>query len=232
MSANIPELERTYNCLNGFTLWLLILAGIIALLIGILSFLSSRKSAELILAKDHQFASQLKDKEIQIELIKKQAARDKQESDKKIATLNIQAEFLRNETEKAKQIIREQSERVTKVEEYQEQSALVKAINHYTSEDIPAATMKGHIHRVMGPYKMILPPADVGLSGTFFAGTYAMFIIEPQKGDCIVLAGTPLTMGNRITSTGDNAAMISLVCFTPNIWETLGINSIFIDGGS
>ncbi|MFZ3116037.1 MAG: hypothetical protein WA121_10600 [Syntrophales bacterium] len=103
MSTNIPDVERTYNLLNGVTLGLLVLAGIIALLIGVFSVLSSRKSGELIRAKDEQLTRDLKGKDLQIELIKKQSEKDKQESDIEIASLKTQAELLKADAEKAKE---------------------------------------------------------------------------------------------------------------------------------
>jgi hypothetical protein len=130
-----------------------------------------------------------------------------------------------------KEKVKKESERVAKVEESQEQSTLVKTIIHKKSSNLSEDILRGQVHKVMGPYTLTLPPAKVGLSGTFRAGVSATFSVKARQEDLIILGGTSLSNGNKISSDGSTGAMIKLVCLNPNTWEDEGSNSTFIDGG-
>lgn len=64
---NAEDLQSSYNTLTNLNLGLLILAGMIALAIGLVAVLSTRKGNDLIRAKDEQLKRDLKDKDAQIE---------------------------------------------------------------------------------------------------------------------------------------------------------------------
>jgi hypothetical protein len=72
VAPNTPDLQAKYDLYNNVVLGLLIVAGAIVVAIAAFSVLSSRKSAELMNAKDRQLALALKDKDMQIERIKQE----------------------------------------------------------------------------------------------------------------------------------------------------------------
>ena len=71
-----PDLQARYDLYSNVALGLLIVAGAIVVAVAALLMLSSRKSAELINAKDRQSALALRDKDLQIERIRQE--RDEQ----------------------------------------------------------------------------------------------------------------------------------------------------------
>ena len=72
LAPNMPDLQAKYDLYNNVLLGLLIVAGAIAIAITVFSVLSSRKSAQLMKAKDRELALALKDKDVQIERIKQE----------------------------------------------------------------------------------------------------------------------------------------------------------------
>jgi DNA repair exonuclease SbcCD ATPase subunit len=100
---NLADAETSYNVLTNLNLILLIIAGIIALAIGVVSFLSNRASAALIRSKDQQIAHDLKEKDDQISETNKEAKRIESAANEKIAILNTRAESLKAEAAKARE---------------------------------------------------------------------------------------------------------------------------------
>jgi hypothetical protein len=84
LAPNTLGLQAKYDLYHNVVLGLLIVAGAIAIAIAVFLVLSSRKSAELINAKDRDLALALKDKDAQIERIK-------QEKDKQIEQIKSTA---------------------------------------------------------------------------------------------------------------------------------------------
>jgi hypothetical protein len=90
-NPNIPNLQNTADLFSNIVLTLLIIAGLVAVAIAAFSVLSSRKSNELVKAKDRQLSLDLKAKDEQIEAVKTKAQSDKSDSDTKIAELKTAA---------------------------------------------------------------------------------------------------------------------------------------------
>jgi len=84
LAPTTPDLQAKYELYNNLVLGLLIVAGAIAIAIAVFLVLSSRKSAELMKAKDRDLALVLKNKDAQIERIK-------QEKDKEIEQIKSTA---------------------------------------------------------------------------------------------------------------------------------------------
>jgi hypothetical protein len=84
MEANLGDLEASYKLLTDWSLYLLIAAGVIALAVGIVTTLATRKGEALIHAKD----AQLK--------------RDLKKADERISKANQATEEARLETERLK----------------------------------------------------------------------------------------------------------------------------------
>jgi soluble cytochrome b562 len=103
IAPNIPDLESTYRLLTNVHLMLLVLAGVIALAIGVLSVVSTRKANELIRAKDAQLALDLTAKDEQIARTYREAKRIETDADEKIAATNKEA--IRIEIEANKKIV-------------------------------------------------------------------------------------------------------------------------------
>jgi hypothetical protein len=72
LAPNTPDLQAKYDLYNNVVLGLLFVAGAIAIAIAVFLVLSSRKSAELMKAKDRDLALVLKDKDAQNERIKQE----------------------------------------------------------------------------------------------------------------------------------------------------------------
>jgi hypothetical protein len=113
-----------------------------------------------------------------------------------------------------------------------EKSRFVQIISHDGNLDLSESDMKGYTHRVMGPYTLTLPPAKLGLSGYFVSQVADAFSIKAGPNDQIVLAGTELPKGNKITSDGYNSVSIYLRCLEVNKWEASSASGLFVDGGS
>jgi len=143
----------------------------------------------------------------------------------------IEISKTKNELKGINKRVEKESDRVARVERDQEESTLVKIIKHGKSSELSEDALRGQIHQIMGPYTLTLPPAKVGLSGTFSAGVEGVFSLKAGRNDRIILHGVPLPTGNKITSMGVIEAKISLVCISDNVWDSLGETAIFADGG-
>lgn len=92
-ASDISQLETSLRYLTTVNLGLLILAGIIALAIGVLSVVIAKKSEILIRARDSQLASDLKEKDGQIATAREAAAR----ANEKAEEAKLEQEKLRRE---------------------------------------------------------------------------------------------------------------------------------------
>lgn len=108
----------------------------------------------------------------------------------------------------------------------------VVTTSHAATEAATAATMYGNFHNVTGAYTVTLPSAVVGMSATFNATTAATYSLDCQSADHFVLAGTALTAGNKITSSGFAGDQVEVICTAANTWTVKHISGVFIDGGS
>jgi hypothetical protein len=106
---NISIMEGSYGIWNTIRLILLVAAGLVAVAIAVASVVGAQKGETLSKAKDRQ-------RDVQIETVRAQAAKDieniradaergRQEAEVKIASLGSQAESLRADAEKAKKEI-------------------------------------------------------------------------------------------------------------------------------
>ncbi len=84
VALNTAELQAKYDLYNNVVLGLLIVAGAIVIAVAAFLVLSSRKSAELMNAKDRESALALKEKDLQIERIQ-------QEKDEQIEQIKSEA---------------------------------------------------------------------------------------------------------------------------------------------
>jgi len=105
---------------------------------------------------------------------------------------------------------------------------------HSATENISATQMYGNYHFfTVGDYTGTLPTASLGMNGIFAASGASPFSIDCQAGDHFVLLdGTVITNGNKITSDGTANATVSIICPVANTWVIKGQNAAFIDGGS
>ena len=99
--------------------------------------------------------------------------------------------------------------------------------------NVTAAQMKGQTHKVTGAYVMSLPTAVAGYNATFFASTAAAFSVDVLTAtDIIILNGTPLAAGNKITSDGTLGAKVYIECTEAGYYRATSILGVFIDGGA
>lgn len=104
-----------------------------------------------------------------------------------------------------------------------------------SSRSITTAEMNGGFLNVTGAYTATLPDCSattLGISGTFNATTAAIFILETDGTDAIVLRGTALTAGNVIDSDGYAGTQVEVVCTEANKWTTRHMVGLFSDGGA
>jgi hypothetical protein len=92
--------------------------------------------------------------------------------------------------------------------------------------------MYGNTHLVTGAYVVTLPAAVVGMSAIFQATTAAVFSVDVQAADSIVLAGIALTAGNKASSDGFAGSFIKVTCTSANTWRVTDVGGLFVDGGS
>lgn len=109
----------------------------------------------------------------------------------------------------------------------------VPIITDSATGNVTAAQMKGQTHVVTGAYTLSLPKAVVGYRATFMASTAAVFSIDLVTGtDVIVLNGTALTAGNKVTSDGTINAEVYVECRISGKYHINSIVGLAIDGGA
>ena len=108
----------------------------------------------------------------------------------------------------------------------------------FVTEDtvLTAAQCLGHIIIITGAYTVTLPAvsgfdnSDGGSALIYSTGADTIHV-DVNASDRIVLDGTALDDGDKITSPGTAGAFVSLVNDTSAGWRTLGRFGIFVDGG-
>ena len=99
--------------------------------------------------------------------------------------------------------------------------------------NVTAAQMKGQTHIVTGAYTRSLPTAAVGYHAEFIASTAAVFSIDlVTETDVIVLNGTALTAGNKVSSDGSIYAACYVECPIAGKYVVYPIQGVFADGGA
>ena len=107
--------------------------------------------------------------------------------------------------------------------------------SHGATEAATAATMYGNMHLVTGAYVVTLPPAVLGMHATFMATTAAAFSVDSDTSgtaDAIILSGTELDSGDKITSDASQYATVFLECVVADHWMATPTLGLFIDGGA
>jgi len=146
--------------------------------------------------------------------------------------INRQLEEQRIEKDGIIKQLEEQKENLSKLNENNEKSQLIKIVPHDRNSNLMDLDMQGQMHKLMGPYTLTLPPAAPGLHGYFVSEAKEVFHIKPYKNDHIVLWGNPIPNGNKVTSDGSKYATLYVSCWSENTWDAHAINSIFVDGGT
>lgn len=99
--------------------------------------------------------------------------------------------------------------------------------------NITAANMQGQTHVVTGAYTLSLPTAAIGYRGNFMASTAAVFSLDVVTGtDIIVLNGTALTAGNKVSTDGTINAELYVECRVAGKYHINSIVGLAIDGGA
>lgn len=104
-----------------------------------------------------------------------------------------------------------------------------------TGTTLTWAEMQNTIVRTTAAVTHTLPAVDATYVGMKFTvqviGAYTVSI-DPNASDRIVLHGTALTDGNKITSSGSTGDFIELYCDSTDGWTTLNSGGTWIDGGA
>ncbi len=100
---------------------------------------------------------------------------------------------------------------------------------------IGANEMYGQTHICAFARTYTLPPAALGMNAKFrVTGAVAVSIDTDATGtaDAIILDGTELTAGNKITSDSVAYTEVYLECVIADHWSAYTINGVWIDGGA
>jgi len=92
-----------------------------------------------------------------------------------------------------------------------------------------------YIHEISAAGTVTLPAVSAALYGArmIVMVTAAVAVsIDPNASDRIVLAGTALTDGNKITNDSTAGSFVELYCDGANGWRTLNVGGVWIDGGA
>ena len=77
-----------------------------------------------------------------------------------------------------------------------------------------------------------LPAVVAGMSVLVYSTTAAAVSVDPNPSDRIILNGTALTGGNKVTSASGAGDFIFLFADSANGWTTLGRSGLWTDGGA
>jgi hypothetical protein len=102
------------------------------------------------------------------------------------------------------------------------------------SDSITAAQCKNTFVRITATGTITLPAADtVGLRVMICSTTAAALSVDPASAsDYIILNGTALAGGNKVTSGSTAGECIELICDVANYWREIGTKGTWIDGGA
>jgi hypothetical protein len=103
--------------------------------------------------------------------------------------------------------------------------------------DLSSAAHKiaDYIHEISSAGTVTLPAVTAALYGarmTVMVTAAVAVSIDPNGSDRIVLAGTALTDGNKITNDSTAGSFVELYCDGANGWRTLNVGGGWIDGGA
>jgi hypothetical protein len=102
-----------------------------------------------------------------------------------------------------------------------------------SSRNISAFEMRGQTLVVTGAYTLSLPSAEVGNKCTIVASTAAVYSVDVAVGtDVIVLNGTALTAGNKVTSDGTINNEMEIECRIAGRYHIKSTVNLAIDGGA
>jgi hypothetical protein len=105
-------------------------------------------------------------------------------------------------------------------------------VTHSATEATTADKLRAQEHLVTGAYTITLPAMSIGMSARFMATTAAVLTLDCTSPNYFVLAGTALTAGNKIQTSGAAGAAFEIVCLETNKLYVINANDVLIDGGA
>ena len=115
-------------------------------------------------------------------------------------------------------------------------SVLITQFLTYAGNGSPtAAQCKNAFIFVTAAGTITLPAVAAGVVGTklvVYSTTAAAVSVDANANDRIVLSGTALDDGDKITNDSTAGSFVELYCDTTAGWRTLNIGGTWIDGGA
>jgi hypothetical protein len=90
----------------------------------------------------------------------------------------------------------------------------------------------GYTLLVTSTATITLPAVVQGMSVLVYSTTAAAVSVDPNPSDRIILNGTALTGGNKVTSASGAGDFIYLFADSGDGWTTLGRSGLWTDGGA
>ena len=106
------------------------------------------------------------------------------------------------------------------------------ALTTTTPATLSSTQLKGHLVTMSQVGTINLPACFVGANATFYSTAANAVSVNPDDNDLIVLDGTPLHDGDKITSASTAGDFVTLVCDTTTGWRVIGRSGTWTDGGA
>lgn len=100
-----------------------------------------------------------------------------------------------------------------------------------TPAALSSTQCKGHLVTITQTATITLPACFVGACVTVYSTAANAVSVDPNASDRIVLDGTALDDGDKITSASGAGDFATLICDDANGWRVVGRSGTWTDGG-
>lgn len=110
---------------------------------------------------------------------------------------------------------------------------LASVVTKSTTGNVSAAEMSRTLIQVTGAATISLPTAAPGYEALIVSTTAAAVSVDVVTGtDVIILDGTALTAGNKITSDSSDEASVYVCATAAGVYRAYTVQGVWVDGGA
>lgn len=108
----------------------------------------------------------------------------------------------------------------------------IVALTTTTPAALTSTQVKGHLVTINQAATITLPACFVGACVTIYSTAANAVNVDADAGDRIVLNGTPLDNGDKITSASGAGDFVTLISDDADGWRVIGRSGTWTDGGA